>query len=708
MTVTLYDTSGTEIAQTVTDSAGNYVFFDLLAGNYVVVESNLPGYIDVFDVFGNPLDNIVNVTLTGGENKTDQDFVDRLVGSISGSVKEDLNNDDVGDADLSGVTLTLVDSAGTVIATTVTDSAGKFTFDDIPVGNYTVVERNPPDYVDVSDNGGNPLDNRIPVVLDGSGNITGLLFVDERLGSIAGSVKEDVDNDDTGDVDLSGVTITLLDSAGDEVSSTVTDSNGAFLFVNLPAGNYTVVEDNLPRYTDVSDNGGNPLDDRIPVALASGANATGLLYVDERLGSIGGSVKEDVDNDDTGDVDLSGVTITLLDSAGAVIATTVTGPSGSFLFVNLPAGNYTVVETNLAGYTDVSDNGGNPLDDRIPVSLGSGVNATGLLFVDERVGSISGNVTEDLDNNDTGDVALSGVNVTLLNGNGNIIASTLTDSNGMFMFSGLPAGNYTVVEENLPIYLDVSDVEGNPTDNVIHVILGPGMIVTDRNFVDEFPTPSPTHSPTLMPTSAPTLMPTKQPTSMPSSMPSACKLLPNDIDICLLIDGSESIKQSQYALSLKFTRDLVNSVYAISPRSLYSVVFIDNVLVIGATNQNANATIPKLTNTTHPKRGTETVKGFNACQATFPADGKPHLIILLTDGDPNGIGSEEEALADATAAATAAKATGTTIASIGVGALIATENLAAWATNPDFVFTARDFTILQNITSSIISQITCA
>ena len=204
-------------------------------------------------------------------------------------------------------------------------------------------------------------------------------------------------------------------------------------------------------------------------------------------------------------------------------------------------------------------------------------------------------------------------------------------------------------------------------------------------------------------------MPTKQPTSMPSSMPSACKLLPYDFDICLLIDGSESIKQSQYALSLKFTRDLVNSVHAISPRSLYSVVvFSSDVLVIGATNENANATLPKLTNTFHPNRGTETVKAFNACQATFPTDGKAHLIILLTDGDPNGAGSKEEAIADTTAVVTAAKAAGKTTASIGVSSLIATKNLAAWATNPDFVFTARDFTVLQTISNSIINQLTCA
>ena len=137
------------------------------------------------------------------------------------------------------------------------------------------------------------------------------------------------------------------------------------------------------------------------------------------------------------------------------------------------------------------------------------------------------------------------------------------------------------------------------------------------------------------------------------------------------------------------------------------MVFSSEVYTIKAINENANATLPKLNNTYHPKEGTETVKGFNTCQATFPADGKPHIILLLTDGDPNGLGSEDEELAAATAAATAAKANGTTIVSIGVGTLIATDNIVTWATNPKFAFTATSFTTLQSISNSIITQLTC-
>ncbi len=44
------------------------------------------------------------------------------------------------------------------------------------------------------------------------------------------------------------------------------------------------------------------------------------------------------------------VTLTLRDSANVVVATTTTTADGSFSFVNIPAGRYSVEETQPAGY----------------------------------------------------------------------------------------------------------------------------------------------------------------------------------------------------------------------------------------------------------------------------------------------------------------------------------------------------------------------
>jgi hypothetical protein len=178
------------------------------------------------------------------------------------------------------------------------------------------------------------------------------------------------------------------------------------------------------------------------------------------------------------------------------------------------------VETNLPGYTDVSDVEGNPLDNTINVELPPGQNVTDRDFVDERptpptsaptpsptaapLVCISGNVMEDIDNNDTGDVNIPMVTITLTDSSTGSTTVTTTDSNGDYIFCNLVGGSYVVVETNLPGYTDVSDVEGNPLDNTINVQLPPGQNVTDRDFVDERPSPSPTSAPTAIPiTSAP-------------------------------------------------------------------------------------------------------------------------------------------------------------------------------------------------------------
>ncbi|MBA1420410.1 MAG: DNRLRE domain-containing protein [Epsilonproteobacteria bacterium] len=92
-----------------------------------------------------------------------------------------------------------------------------------------------------------------------------------------------------------------------------------------------------------------------------------------KSGEVRGSVK-----DDTGSA-LSGVTVDLKNSSGTVIATTTTLADGTYVFLTVPPGEYTVVETDLANYTSISDgdssadgdttSNSNTNDNSIPVTI---------------------------------------------------------------------------------------------------------------------------------------------------------------------------------------------------------------------------------------------------------------------------------------------------------------------------------------------------
>ncbi|MFO0824322.1 MAG: SdrD B-like domain-containing protein [Gemmataceae bacterium] len=81
---------------------------------------------------------------------TNQNFGDTL-GNISGVVYRDYNlscgfnpggvNPEVG---IPGITVTLRNAAGTIVATTVTDANGRYRFRDLLPGRYTVTESQPP------------------------------------------------------------------------------------------------------------------------------------------------------------------------------------------------------------------------------------------------------------------------------------------------------------------------------------------------------------------------------------------------------------------------------------------------------------------------------------------------------------------------------------------------------------------------------------
>lgn len=97
---------------------------------------------------------------------------------ISGRVTEDVNNDDIGDDPLSNVYVTLMDASGVVVGTTLTDSNGNYEFCGLASGTYSVVETNPPTYLDISDSDG-ANDNTILVTVTAGESSIGNDYTDE-------------------------------------------------------------------------------------------------------------------------------------------------------------------------------------------------------------------------------------------------------------------------------------------------------------------------------------------------------------------------------------------------------------------------------------------------------------------------------------------------------------------------------------------------
>lgn len=172
----LYNSTGaTLIASTTTTAGGSYSFTNLAPGTYQVVETDLAGYVSTTS-------NTVSTTVNAGSSATvnfgDYRLTSGTLSNISGVVFHDANGNgiqDSGELPISGVTIQLRNSAGTVIATTTTNASGTYTFSSLTAGTYMVTEIDPAGYVSTTL-------NNVAVSLSAGTNVT-IHFGDQLIGS---------------------------------------------------------------------------------------------------------------------------------------------------------------------------------------------------------------------------------------------------------------------------------------------------------------------------------------------------------------------------------------------------------------------------------------------------------------------------------------------------------------------------------------------
>mgnify|MGYP006254845563 FL=1 len=380
--VALYNGDGTSTGETTTTNAlGFYEFTDLLPGDYYVVFTS-PTDVDGVLLTQSPqdaggddsLDSDIGadgvsptVTLGGGEHNPSLDAGYYAPASLGDYVWLDANADglqDVTESPIEGVVAELYAADGmTTGLTTTTDATGYYEFTDLIPGDYYVIftapldENNDTYLVSAQDAvGDDSLDSDIDS--NGQSGVVSLTSGEHNptidagfypLPSLPVSLGDYVWLDENGDgvqdsdeMGIEGILVTLSDENGVVIDSVLTDENGNYLFDGLPAGTYTV---SVPT-TGLNDET-LTTPESFTVTLAAGEEDLTLDFGYEPLPepvTIGDYIWLDTNGDGVQDADetgLEGITVTLLDENGAIVETTVTDAEGNYIF-NVAPGTYTV------------------------------------------------------------------------------------------------------------------------------------------------------------------------------------------------------------------------------------------------------------------------------------------------------------------------------------------------------------------------------
>ncbi|MFE7046817.1 MFS transporter [Streptomyces californicus] len=210
--------------------------------------------------------------------------------------------------------LTLIDVQGNQIGRGASGDDGRYALSVPGAGSYVLIAAaggHQPQAVSVTV-GERPVE--LDVVLGGAGRLAGSVLTPD------GAPVHDA-------------AVTLTDVRGDVVASTRTGREGGYVIGELIAGEYTLAA-SAPAFR--------------PAALPVSVQAARETRQDIELA--GGAVLRGVVRA-TGGRPVEDARVTLLDAAGNVVDTLTTGADGSFRFVDLSSGEYTVI---AAGYPPVA------------------------------------------------------------------------------------------------------------------------------------------------------------------------------------------------------------------------------------------------------------------------------------------------------------------------------------------------------------------
>ena len=306
---------------------------------------------------------------------------------------------------LGGVTVALSQNGSQVLSTT-TASDGSYSFTGLLPGTYTLT----------TSYGGDSASTT--VVVTRATTVAQVTITAPTLQLFLEVIKGTVTLNGAG---LGGATV-LLSQNGTQVASTTTASDGSYSFTGLLPGTYTIT----------SSDGGDSASVTVTFARATTVAEVTITAppINLFLEGIAGRVTLN------GAV-FSGATINLINANGQVVASTTSAANGTYQFLNVIAGNYTLQATATAAQLGAIGAGaGDTTQVAVTVTRGSSLATPAVPDLALVTESISGRVT-------LNGQPVSGVSVNLLQ-NSSTLKTVTTNSSGVYVFSSLLPGSYAI------------------------------------------------------------------------------------------------------------------------------------------------------------------------------------------------------------------------------------------------------------------------
>lgn len=498
--VALLDNNGSVIYTVATNSEGEYIFDALPEGFYTLRITLAENETATIPNIGTDDEIDSDFLISGLRVETEQFFLEAFENrehvdlgivekvTIGDFIWEDLDNNGTQDGTeigLANISIAISDISNAISQTTVSDETGNYQFTNLPAGNYQVCASIPTgNFVGKKDNGIEQLDNdanpngctdfmvfsggtnnNIDIAFTKPASINGIAFTDKNGNGI----------NNLGDSGLGGVPVFLYNSAGIKIDSTITeslgDTVGVYSFMKLQAGEYYVVFD-IPEEYILSDGNAGPNDIDSDISNAFGIGSTDMITLGsgENLQNLDGGaylpahiigrVWEDINKNglqDPGEPDVEGIEVVIFFSFGVPFDTIYSNIKGQYEFTNLKQGLYFIQFMIPQQYTITLESEG--LDDNIDsdadetgktplIALTHGGEFENIdCGVFQSMASLRSVVWEDLNGDGMRqplEARIPNIRVDLFDESGAIIATTTSNTLGLYAFQEIPVGNYKI------------------------------------------------------------------------------------------------------------------------------------------------------------------------------------------------------------------------------------------------------------------------